>query len=306
MSETHEKAAQAVQAVQAVQAKESDMSDAQESGSVGYLRVYTDNEGETHFEDVQVDATERGSGVSSGRSLYSALIPVEGVVLREVRREHGHAEAHPAPRSQFVVHLEGEVEVEVSDGEVRRVGPETVVLVDDTHGKGHITRSVGKEPRRTLMIPLAQTPGIVGTWQLRSWRAVTADSEELISEPFGSAPVGYITFTPGGVMHGQMMAPDRPRFTHERTTAVDFDAGDPHEIVAAFNSYLGYSGRYEVDGDLGRVTTVVECASIPDWIGSQQVRYYRINGNDLVIRTPVRHVNGVDQIGLLTFKRVTS
>ena len=275
---------------------------------LGYLRIWTDEEGETHFEDVRLDADERGSGVSSGRSLYSSLMPVEGVIFREVVREHGHAEAHPAPRPQLVVHLEGKVEVEVSDGEVRRVGPETVVLVDDTHGKGHITRSVGTEPRRTLMIPLPESPGagaIVGTWRLRSWKAVAATAQEdLISEPFGPDPVGYITFTAEGLMQGQMMAPDRPRFTSERTTAVQFDAGDHDEIVAAFNTYLGYSGRYEVAPDEGRLTTVVECASIPDWTGSEQVRFFNVSDDTLTIRTPPRSIDGVDQIGLLAFTRV--
>ena len=163
---------------------------------LGYLRIWTDEEGETHFEDVRLDADERGSGVSSGRSLYSSLMPVEGVIFREVRREHGHAEPHPAPRPQLVVHLEGEVEVEVSDGEVRRVGPETVVLVDDTHGKGHITRSVGTEPRRTLMIPL---PGVAGC--RRDRRHLATPFLEGGYRRRGGSHLRAVRSGPGGVHH---------------------------------------------------------------------------------------------------------
>ena len=105
-------------------------------------------------------------------------------------------------------------------------------------------------------------------------------------------------------MQGQMMAPDRPRFASERTTVVQFDAGDHDEIVAAFNSYLGYTGRYEVDPDGNRLTIVVECASIPDWIGSEQVRFFNVSDDTLTIRTPPRTVDGVEQIGLLAFTRV--
>ncbi len=274
---------------------------------LGYLRIWTDEKGETHFEDVVLDGAERGSGVSSARSLYAPLIPTEGVIFREVVQEHGQAEAHPAPRPQFVVHLEGEIELEVSDGEVRRVGPETVVLVDDTTGEGHITRSLGATPRRTLMIPLQEPPGadaIIGTWRLRSWQAVTATDEEPINEPFGTDPVGFITFTPEGMMQGQMMASDRPRFASERTTAVQFGAGDPDEIVAAFNSYLGYSGRYQADPGAGRLVTVVECASIPDWIGSEQIRFFAVRGDTLTIRTPTRVVDDIEQIGRLVFTRI--
>lgn len=51
-------------------------------------------------------------------------------------------DGHPAPRRQFVLVSAGEVEVTVSDGEVRRFGPGSVFLDDDT-GKGHRTRAVG-------------------------------------------------------------------------------------------------------------------------------------------------------------------
>jgi hypothetical protein len=46
------------------------------------------------------------------------------------------------------------VEVEASDGEVRRFGPGEAVLVEDTGGKGHITRNVGGKTRRTLVAAL--------------------------------------------------------------------------------------------------------------------------------------------------------
>jgi hypothetical protein len=38
------------------------------------------------------------------------------------------------------VWLDGLVELETSDGEVRRVTAGKAVLVEDTHGKGHISR----------------------------------------------------------------------------------------------------------------------------------------------------------------------
>jgi hypothetical protein len=44
--------------------------------------------------------------------------------------------------------------VEASDGEVRQIGPGTVMLAEDTSGKGHITRGVGAAERLSLFIPL--------------------------------------------------------------------------------------------------------------------------------------------------------
>jgi hypothetical protein len=59
------------------------------------------------------------------------------------------------PRRQFVLVLVGELEVEVSDGEVRRFAPGSLILVEDTWGKGHVSRVVGAERGMAAAIPLA-------------------------------------------------------------------------------------------------------------------------------------------------------
>jgi quercetin dioxygenase-like cupin family protein len=51
---------------------------------------------------------------------------------------------HPAPRKQYMFCLSGELEVEVSDGEIRRFNPGSVILLEDTSGKGHVSRVVGE------------------------------------------------------------------------------------------------------------------------------------------------------------------
>jgi hypothetical protein len=44
------------------------------------------------------------------------------------------------PERVLTVRLDGAVEYETSDGEVRQVQAGSFVLVEDTHGKGHISR----------------------------------------------------------------------------------------------------------------------------------------------------------------------
>ncbi|SFE25477.1 hypothetical protein [Paracidovorax konjaci] len=44
---------------------------------------------------------------------------------------------HPAPRRQYVVTLQGELEFRVSDGSTFRLAPGTVLLAEDTQGAGH-------------------------------------------------------------------------------------------------------------------------------------------------------------------------
>ncbi|MFN8558996.1 MAG: hypothetical protein U0531_17200 [Dehalococcoidia bacterium] len=114
-----------------------------------YLRIYAGPDGESHFEDVEVAAAP--GGVASD---LSEVIPATGVIFRRSRADQ-YVDWHPAPRRQFVITLSGEAEIVASDGEVRRIGPGTVMLADDTTGKGHITRGIGTADRLSLFVPLA-------------------------------------------------------------------------------------------------------------------------------------------------------
>jgi hypothetical protein len=50
--------------------------------------------------------------------------------------------------------LEGEVEIQTSDGEIRTFSPGEIVLVEDTMGKGHKSRSPGGRARKSIFLPL--------------------------------------------------------------------------------------------------------------------------------------------------------
>jgi len=117
---------------------------------MNYFRVYADEAGESHFEDIAVELSEQ-----SRESALSVLYPVTGVIFRRSPADQ-FIDWHPAPRRQFVVTLSGAAEIEASDGEIRRIGPGTVMLAEDTTGKGHITRGVGIEERLSLFIPLPE------------------------------------------------------------------------------------------------------------------------------------------------------
>jgi len=122
-----------------------------------YVRIYSDASGVSHFQDVTVQA----AGAPSAGVVTSDAVPVTGLIFRRVCAGSSPA-WHVAPRRQFIVHVAGEVDVEVSDGEVRRFSPGSVVLVEDTHGTGHITRAVDGMPRTTLFIALQEPDGPLG------------------------------------------------------------------------------------------------------------------------------------------------
>lgn len=114
-----------------------------------YLRIYTDADGESHFEEVKVPLGQRtGTG-----SELSEMVPVQGVIFRRTSADQ-FVDWHPAPRRQFVITLSGEAELQTSDGQVRRIGPGSIVLVEDVTGKGHITRGIGTAERLSLFVPL--------------------------------------------------------------------------------------------------------------------------------------------------------
>jgi quercetin dioxygenase-like cupin family protein len=119
-----------------------------------YVRLYTGSDGETHLEDRQAELAPTEFAPPAPPLDTAAPWPAERVVF--VRAEAGwRGDWHPAPRRQLVFYLSGAGEVQVSDGEVRRFGPGAVLLLEDTHGKGHLSRALGEE---ALMLAMVQLP----------------------------------------------------------------------------------------------------------------------------------------------------
>jgi quercetin dioxygenase-like cupin family protein len=110
------------------------------------VRVYTGDDGESHFEDLEVPLKEGPYGS------LSRLTPVTGVQFRETP-VGASLDFHNAPQRQFVITLSGSVEIECGDGSKRTLGAGDILLADDTTGRGHITREV-EGPRRSIFLPL--------------------------------------------------------------------------------------------------------------------------------------------------------
>lgn len=59
---------------------------------------------------------------------------------------------HNTPRKQFAINMTGELEVELTDGTRRKIGSDLVFL-EDTTGKGHVTRALGPITNVFLHVP---------------------------------------------------------------------------------------------------------------------------------------------------------
>lgn len=107
-----------------------------------YVRLFADEQGESHFEDNSFLFQSVNFAPPAPPLDISVLGPAEQCFI--LRANSGwKGDWHPAPFRQLHFYLSGEVEAETSDGEVRRIGPGTVVLVEDTSGRGHRSRVVG-------------------------------------------------------------------------------------------------------------------------------------------------------------------
>ncbi len=111
-------------------------------------RIYSGDDGESHFEDVEIPLEDLGD---IGR--MSKLMGATGIVFREVSGDY-HYDFHNAPRRQYVINLDAAVEIEVGDGTVRRLEAGEVLLAEDTTGRGHISRAVEGRPRRCIFVTL--------------------------------------------------------------------------------------------------------------------------------------------------------
>jgi uncharacterized cupin superfamily protein len=112
------------------------------------VRVYTGADKKSHFEDVEIPLKSGGKA-----GFMSDLEKATGVIFRETGGDYNF-DFHNAPRRQYVVNLEGEVEIEVGDGTKRILRTGDILLAEDTTGQGHISRAVGGKPRKSLFITL--------------------------------------------------------------------------------------------------------------------------------------------------------
>lgn len=112
-------------------------------------RIYSDTEGESHFEDVAIPLHDAGE---IGR--LSQKHPAAGIIFRENDADYDY-DWHTAPQKQYIIMLDGEIEIEVSDGEKRRFRAGDILLVEDTSGRGHKTRVTNNEPRRSIFVTVA-------------------------------------------------------------------------------------------------------------------------------------------------------
>lgn len=117
------------------------------------LRIYADAEGESHFEDVEFTFSQT-----------DFVPPAPPVLMTELEEASRYGfelvppgwfgEWHPVPQRLLAVYLSGTGTMEASDGDVRDLLPGTILLAEDTTGKGHVSKVTGQEDMLVLIVML--------------------------------------------------------------------------------------------------------------------------------------------------------
>jgi quercetin dioxygenase-like cupin family protein len=112
---------------------------------MGTFRLYTDAGGQSRIEPIDLART----------AAWTKGLAATQITFREWPAGR-FLDWHPAPQRQFVIVLQGRLEIGLPDGSTHVFGPGDARLVEDTTGKGHTTRVVSPEPVVTATIPLAE------------------------------------------------------------------------------------------------------------------------------------------------------
>jgi hypothetical protein len=105
-------------------------------------------DGASVFEDIEIELTPSGQIGS-----LSQAYPVASVVFRETPPDYDF-DWHPAPHRQYIVLLDGEIEIETGMAETRQFRGGDILLLEDTWGSGHRTRTIDGKFRRSIFIRL--------------------------------------------------------------------------------------------------------------------------------------------------------
>jgi hypothetical protein len=136
---------------------------------------------------------------------------------------------------------------------------------------------------------------VLGTWKLKSY-VVTAGSGEK-SAPYGEHPIGYLSYSADGRM--QAIGALSGRIVPHNLTLTD------EERVALHETMFAYAGTYSLEAS--KVTHHVDISWNEVWNGTDQVRFYEVNGITLTLTShAIDPTSGREAQYVVAWEKVTS
>jgi hypothetical protein len=102
-----------------------------------YTRIYYDTASKSHFEDVYVEVASGDFAPPAPPSNLATPLDTERAVFCEFPAQW-FGDWHPSPRRQFFFQMSGELEIQLGDGEIRKFSSGSLILLDESSGKGHV------------------------------------------------------------------------------------------------------------------------------------------------------------------------
>ena len=126
----------------------------------------------------------------------------------------------------------------------------------------------------TLSAPVAFAADnpLIGTWKLKSYVREVAATGERYNER-GEHPSGYLGYAADGRMYAII--------TWENRTAPRDVVPTDEERIKLFSTMISYAGTYTFDAE--KVIHHVDISWNQNWTGTDQVRFYKLDGDTLTI-----------------------
>ena len=134
-----------------------------------------------------------------------------------------------------------------------------------------------------------------GTWKLRSVSA-WIDGKEANPNAYGEKPVGFIHYLPGNRMAAVISYDGREPMQGDRLKATDA------EKAKAYASFLAYTGTFRIEGD--KVIHTVDSSAYQNDVGSEQVRFFRKEGDTLYLESVPLMRDGKPQVYKLIWDKL--
>lgn len=129
-------------------------------------------------------------------------------------------------------------------------------------------------PPASASLPALPAKSLEGRWKLRAAEDLRADGS-VARHPWGEHPVGSIVVE-RGACYLQIMSSDTPSFAASSTAPVE------QMKATLLSSYIAYSGPCTINEAEGSVTLKVDAAWRPNYVGTEQKRFFRFENGVLL------------------------
>lgn len=120
---------------------------------------------------------------------------------------------------------------------------------------------------------------LAGTYLVEVVEQETADG---VRHPFGEKVAGMLLYGADGSMAAVVGAADRPSLDMDLLAATA--GASDREMAEAFRSSYGFAGSYEIVD--GAVHHHIAVSTVPNWVGTDQIRPFSLAGDQLILRPP--------------------